>query len=254
MDPDKRVGVKRRTSGLALVGFLCVVSAVLCVGMTWQHGVSRLGRITKRQKRNNPMYVKEGEMFKNSAELMEQHMTELLPWNYCKLTKQLPDDPVVTPQGIIYELPAIASFISKHQKCPETGKPLRFKDLTRVKYHRNKEFKLVCPITKDELTPNSKVLAIRTSGNIYTSKALGMLCNSDINSLEYNELIPLKANQVEHDPMSGEAFTREDIIVIQDPEKVALEKGKQAEVAEQLVKESAVHFADPSNFNREMFI
>ena len=44
-----------------------------------------------------------------------------IPFNYCPLDFQQCNNPVTTPDGIIFEFLNIVPFIKKYKKCPVTG-------------------------------------------------------------------------------------------------------------------------------------
>jgi len=63
-----------------------------------------------------------------------------------------------------------------------------------------------CPITFKEFNENSHIVAIRASGNVYSSEAV-----EELNAKARNWT----------DLLTGEPFTRKDIIEIQDPQNIA---------------------------------
>ena len=68
--------------------------------------------------------------------------------------------------------------------------------------HRNSEGKWSCPVTLDEFKDGTHVVAIRTTGNVYSYEAVKKL---NIERQDWKDLT------------SGETFTRADIIHIHDP-------------------------------------
>ena len=86
-----------------------------------------------------------------------------------------------------------------------TGEKLEAKQLIKVNFHRNAKDEIHCPITFKVLTDSSHIVAIRTSGNVYSYDAV--------------ERLNIKTNTFT-DLMTNEPFTRSDIITIQDPKQL----------------------------------
>ena len=111
-------------------------------------------------------------------------------------------DGVITSDGYLFEKKYIYKYIKENHMNPCTGKKLMLKDLFPVHFYRNAEGEIHCPVTYKPFTKYSKIAVIRTSGNVYLYD-----CIKDLNIAQKNW----------NDLISGEPFTRDDIIILQDP-------------------------------------
>eukprot|EP01113_Clastostelium_recurvatum_P004045 TRINITY_DN11794_c0_g1_i1.p1 TRINITY_DN11794_c0_g1~~TRINITY_DN11794_c0_g1_i1.p1 ORF type:complete len:563 (+),score=185.37 TRINITY_DN11794_c0_g1_i1:30-1691(+) len=125
-----------------------------------------------------------------------------LPYDCCALSLTPFEDPVCTEDGIVYEILNIVPFIRKHKKDPISGRPLAAKDLIKLKFHKNVEGAYICPITYSTFTEHSHIVAIKTTGNVYSYDAIETM---NIKPKMWRDLI------------DDTPFTRKDIITIQDP-------------------------------------
>eukprot|EP01083_Nonionella_stella_P105007 301673_1 len=128
-----------------------------------------------------------------------------LPFNCCAVTFLEFENPVCDADGHQFDIENIVPFLHKHGTNPVTGKPLSTKDLIKLKYYKNDNGKYHCPLTFKEFTAHSHIVAIKTSGNVYSYEAIDKL-----------NLKP----KFWQDLMTGEKFTRKDVITIQDPHKL----------------------------------
>lgn len=76
-------------------------------------------------------------------------------------------DPVVAPDGTIFDLLNIVPFIKEHGTNPVTGRALAIKELTTLHFHKNPSGEYHCPLTFKVFNDHSHIVAIRTSGNVY---------------------------------------------------------------------------------------
>ncbi|ULU05973.1 hypothetical protein L3Y34_018112 [Caenorhabditis briggsae] len=125
-----------------------------------------------------------------------------LPINHCSLSFLPFEDPVCARSGEIFELTAIVPYVKKHGKNPCTGKPLTAKDLIHLKFDKGEDGKFRCPVTFRTFTDHSHILAIATTGNVYSYEAI--------------QELNLKRNHLK-DLLNDVPFTRADIIDLQDP-------------------------------------
>ena len=125
-----------------------------------------------------------------------------LPFNCCCISFQPVKEGVMTSDGYLFEKKNIYKYIKENHMNPCTGKKLMLKDLFPVHFFKNAEGELHCPVTYKVFTPNSKIAVIRTSGNVYLYD-----CIKDLNIAQRNWT----------DLMTGEPFTKDDIIMLQDP-------------------------------------
>ncbi|CAI2338406.1 unnamed protein product [Caenorhabditis sp. 36 PRJEB53466] len=125
-----------------------------------------------------------------------------LPINHCSLSLLPFENPVCARSGEIFELTAILPYVKKHGKNPCTGKPLTAKDLIHLKFDKGEDGKFRCPVTFRTFTDHSHILAIATTGNVYSYEAI--------------QELNLKRNHLK-DLLTDVPFTRADIIDLQDP-------------------------------------
>eukprot|EP00011_Vannellida_sp_DIVA3-517-6-12_P005460 CAMPEP_0114624162 /NCGR_PEP_ID=MMETSP0168-20121206/10629_1 /TAXON_ID=95228 ORGANISM="Vannella sp., Strain DIVA3 517/6/12" /NCGR_SAMPLE_ID=MMETSP0168 /ASSEMBLY_ACC=CAM_ASM_000044 /LENGTH=450 /DNA_ID=CAMNT_0001835437 /DNA_START=156 /DNA_END=1504 /DNA_ORIENTATION=- len=93
-------------------------------------------------------------------------------------------------------------FLKKHKVNPVTGEPMTSKDLIKLTFHRNAEGDYQCPATFRPFTENTHIVAVKTTGNVYSYEAVAEL---NIKPKNWRDL------------MNDEPFTRKDIITINDP-------------------------------------
>lgn len=135
------------------------------------------------------------------------HTKRALPFDSCALSLQPYENPVCTKDGVIFDMLHIMPFLQKHKCNPVNSEPMRFKDLITLNMAKNQEGKWHCPVTFKVFTDNSKVVCVRTSKHVYAWEAV-----NDLN---------IKAKNWK-DLMTDEPFTREDLIMLQDPNDEAL--------------------------------
>ncbi|XP_069789772.1 RING-type E3 ubiquitin-protein ligase PPIL2 isoform X2 [Narcine bancroftii] len=128
-----------------------------------------------------------------------------LPFDHCSLSLQPFEYPVCTPDGMVFDLLCIIPWIKKFGTHPTTGEKLDVKSLIKLNYHKNSEGKYHCPVMYSVFTNNSHILAIKSSGNVYSHEAVEQL---NIKTKNFKDLL------------NDEPFTRQDIITLQDPYNV----------------------------------
>ena len=109
---------------------------------------------------------------------------------------------MITRDGYLFEKKNIYKYLKENHLNPCTGKKLMLKDLFPVHFYKNVDGEIHCPVTYKVFTPYSKIAVIRTSGNVYLYD-----CIKDLNIGQKNWT----------DLISGEPFTKDDIIILQDP-------------------------------------
>lgn len=127
-----------------------------------------------------------------------------LGFDCCALSQARFTDPVLAPDGTVYELTQIVPFLRRHKRNPSTGDPLTGKELVPLHYHANGDGQLACPVTGKVFTDNSRIGAVRSTGNVYSWEALEELC---IGPKRWKDLIT-------DAPLPG---GRADIVLLQDP-------------------------------------
>uniref|UniRef100_A0A915EGQ8 RING-type E3 ubiquitin transferase n=1 Tax=Ditylenchus dipsaci TaxID=166011 RepID=A0A915EGQ8_9BILA len=108
----------------------------------------------------------------------------------------------VHPEGIIFDLTHITPYLKKHGKNPVNGKKLSAKDLVMLNFAKDSEGNFRCPVTYRTFTATSVIVAIRTTGNVYSMEAVDEL--------------NLKRNHLK-DLLTDCPFQKKDIITLQDP-------------------------------------
>ncbi|VDP41500.1 unnamed protein product, partial [Soboliphyme baturini] len=96
----------------------------------------------------------------------------------------------------------ILPYLRKYGKNPVTGEPLHSNSLIKLNFYKNKEGDYHCPVTYRVFTNNSHVIAIRTTGNVYSYDAV--------------EELNLKTKHMK-DLLTDDPFVKSDIITLQDP-------------------------------------
>ncbi|PHH61058.1 hypothetical protein CDD81_826 [Ophiocordyceps australis] len=149
------------------------------------------------------------------------HSFKRLPFNFCAASLQPFKEPVCTPEGIIFDLDVIQAWLEKHpSQNPVDGKPLLKEDLVRLRFARNAQSDslgaglsdgkgdLIDPVTYKVLTDNTHIVAIR-HGNYANVFAWDTVERMNIKAKMWRDLV------------DDEAFTRADIITLQDPQNAA---------------------------------
>ncbi|EGF80539.1 hypothetical protein BATDEDRAFT_30088 [Batrachochytrium dendrobatidis JAM81] len=129
-----------------------------------------------------------------------------LPFYCCALSLQPFENPMCTKEGIVFDLLNIVPWIKKQGTNPVTGQSLEAKDLFKLHFHKNNENEYQCPVTYKTFNNHTHIVAIKTSGNVYAYEAVDQL---NIKTKNWSDLI------------TGEKFTRKDIITLQDPHHVS---------------------------------
>ena len=129
-----------------------------------------------------------------------------LPLNCCSLSFSPWATPVcsVTASGDahIFDLLSIVPYLRSHgNTSPIDGAPLSTKDLVRLKFHKNPDGELACPVTGTRFGDHTRVVALRTTGHVYAGNAIETLC---------------VARRVWRDLLDDSPFSRADIMVLQD--------------------------------------
>ncbi|KAJ1731108.1 cyclophilin peptidyl-prolyl cis-trans isomerase Cyp8 [Coemansia biformis] len=120
----------------------------------------------------------------------------------CALSLKPFAQPVCTPDGFVFDAANIAAYVKEHHKHPFTGAPLATDDLLKLQYHKNADGEYVDPVTFKQFSQFAKIVANRRSGHVYLWSTID----------EFNSKPGAWADLV-----TGEPFSREDIIVLQDP-------------------------------------
>lgn len=138
------------------------------------------------------------------------HSYQALPFDHCALTLSPFETPVCNSKGILFDLVALVPFIRKHKCDPVTGQPMTTNDIIRLNMSKDAEGQWQCPTLCKVFTNNVHVVAIRSTGNVFSFEAVNEL---NLKMKNFTDLL------------TGEPFTRSDIITLQnpnDPEHMAL--------------------------------
>ncbi|XP_071573662.1 RING-type E3 ubiquitin-protein ligase PPIL2 [Temnothorax nylanderi] len=164
----------------------------------------------KRQHQKDKMYLTYtewstlygGRKSGTNLETSEEKTFRRLPYDHCCLSLQPFEHPYCDPHGNVYELEAILQYIKQYRHNPVTGKPLDAKSLIKLNFYKNPQGEYQCPVLFKLFTKHSHIVAIKTTGNVFSHEAVEQL---NIKTGNWKDLI------------NDQPFTRKDIITIQDP-------------------------------------
>ncbi|EFX05934.1 peptidyl-prolyl cis trans isomerase [Grosmannia clavigera kw1407] len=136
-----------------------------------------------------------------------------LPFNYCAASLQPFVHPVCTADGIIFDAEVIADWLQKHPPGtnPVDGTPLAAADLVRLDFARNDadgSGDLIDPVTFKVFTDNTHIVALR-HGSYANVFAWDTVERMNIKPKMWRDLV------------DDVAFSRKDIITLQDPQNMA---------------------------------
>uniref|UniRef100_A0A914UY15 RING-type E3 ubiquitin-protein ligase PPIL2 n=2 Tax=Plectus sambesii TaxID=2011161 RepID=A0A914UY15_9BILA len=173
----------------------------------------------KKQHQQDKLYLTTTEwknIYGGHKDTTETRLTRAkfkrLPFTHCALSMLPFEDPVCTQEGVIFDLTHIIPYLKKYGINPVTGKKLDPKSLIHLKFGKDDKGGFRCPVTFRQFTPNSHIVTIRQTGNVYSMEAV--------------QELNLKRNHLK-DLLNDEPFQRKDIIPLQDPgdlDKFNLEK------------------------------
>lgn len=144
-----------------------------------------------------------------------------LPFNFCAASLQPFKNPVCTPEGTIFDVEVISSWLDKNDTNPVNGQPLNPKDLIKLNFARNADAEvdsnagptdgkgdMIDPVTFKVFTDNTHIVAIRhgTYANVFAWETV--------------EQMNIKQKNW-HDLVDDKEFGRKDIITLQDPQNAA---------------------------------
>lgn len=151
------------------------------------------------------LYITHGEWssgFGGATVKREEVHFKGLPFDCCALSLKPFSDPVCTPEGIIFDILNIVPYIRKYGTNPVTGEPLDVKSLLKLNIQKNADGEYYCPITLKTLNDNVHIVANKKTGNVYEKEGVETL---GAGSRTWTDFI------------TGEPFTREDLLTLQDP-------------------------------------
>ena len=91
-----------------------------------------------------------------------------LPFDHCALSLQPFENPYCDKDGNVFELVALLPFIKKYHCNPITGEKMDMKSVTKLTFHKNADGKYHCPVMFRNFTANSHIVAIKTTGNVFS--------------------------------------------------------------------------------------
>ncbi|SJX65363.1 related to Peptidyl-prolyl cis-trans isomerase [Sporisorium reilianum f. sp. reilianum] len=104
--------------------------------------------------------------------------------------------------GIAFELTNLIPYVRKYGTHPVTGKPFDLDHVVRLTFHKNEQGRFHDPVSFKEFGQHSHLVAIRPSGNVFLYDTV--------------QRLNVKAKYMK-DLVTDEAFTKADIITVQDP-------------------------------------
>lgn len=125
-----------------------------------------------------------------------------LPFDHCALSLQPFENPYSDDDGNVFDLVHIVPFIKKYKANPCTGKPLEAKGLLKLKFFKNAAGEYHCPVMYKVYNNSTHIGVIKTTGHVFSYEAI--------------EELNLKTKNFK-DLLDDTPFTRQDILVIQDP-------------------------------------
>lgn len=162
-----------------------------------QHSKDRL--FVTRTEQEGIYGGKRGLTHKESGAAAAAAKAAELPLTHCALSLQPWEVPVCAPDGTIFDLLNVVPYVRKFHVHPISGEPLETKDLIKLHFNKTADGKLQCPVLYKDFNKHSHVVAIRTTGNVYSYDAV-----KELN---------LKARNMT-DLLNGEKFEKKDIIVL----------------------------------------
>jgi peptidyl-prolyl cis-trans isomerase-like 2 len=134
-----------------------------------------------------------------------------LPYTSCAISLQQWINPVCDKEdGTTYELTNILPWLKKYGSSPASGKPLRAADLVALRFHKNEATGAWHdPVSYKAFNDSTHLVAIATSGNVFAYDTIQQL---NIKAKAWADLL------------TGESFTRKDLITLQDPNNVSGKK------------------------------
>jgi len=125
-------------------------------------------------------------------------------FDICCLSYTNLDEPFICPLGYSFDYEAANEYFSSHSKHPYADYECKIEDLVKAKITYDKTQTKIDPLTEKVLSNRGKVVINRKSGYVYQLES--------IQDLNYQVGFMF-------DLMTGQEFTRSDIVVIHDPDR-----------------------------------
>ncbi|KAK9243488.1 cyclophilin-like domain-containing protein [Lipomyces tetrasporus] len=128
-----------------------------------------------------------------------------LPFTYCALSLQPFETAVCDEHGNIFDKKQIETWLERRNTNPVTGENITMGDLISLNFQKDEEGHYVDPVTFKPLTTSTHIVAIKTSGNVFSWETVDQL---NIKAKNWQDIV------------TGEKFSRKEIITLQDPMRV----------------------------------
>ena len=125
-----------------------------------------------------------------------------LPFHCCAISFLPFESAVCAPDGAVFDVSRAVPYVMKHKRHPVSGEPLEVRDLIRLRWHKNKDGEYECPVLNKTFTDSTRIVAVKTTGNVYCAEAVEELC---VKPKNWKDLL------------TDEPFKRSDLITLQDP-------------------------------------
>lgn len=135
-----------------------------------------------------------------------------LPFGYCCVGFSPAEIPCCDKDGNLFDMNNIVIWIKKFKNNPVTGQPLDAKSIVKLNFSKSADGKFECPVIRKPLGDHSHVVAIATTGNVFSYEAVDRL---NLKPKLFKDLI------------NDEPFTKKDIITLQDPKHLAKFQAKE---------------------------
>ncbi|XP_043282893.1 RING-type E3 ubiquitin-protein ligase PPIL2 [Venturia canescens] len=163
----------------------------------------------KRQHQKDKMYLTYTEWTTlyggkkaGTSEDTEDTTFRRLPFDHCCLSLQPFEHPYCDSSGNVFELQPIVTYVKHFKHNPITGKPFDLKSLIKLNFYKNADDQYHCPVLFKTFTKHSHIVAVRTTGNVFSWEAVEQL---NIKTQNWKDLV------------NDEPFVRKDLITIQNP-------------------------------------
>lgn len=143
----------------------------------------------------------------SSAATQSQYQN-YVPFSCCAISLQPWSTPVADRNdGTIYELTNVLPWIQKHGLSPASGGKLAAGDLVPLHFSKNEATgQWHDPVSFKAFNDSTHLVAVATTGNVFAHDTVHQL---NVKAKYWSDLV------------SGEAFTRKDILTLQDPNNVS---------------------------------
>jgi peptidyl-prolyl cis-trans isomerase-like protein 2 len=126
-----------------------------------------------------------------------------LPFDQCAMSLTAYETPCCTAnEGVVFDVTNLVPYVMRHKKNPITGEKMSMNEIIRLNMTKNADNVWHCPVTCKVFNNNTRIVAIKTTGNVFSYDAVSEL---NIKAKNYTDLL------------SGEKFVKSDIITLQDP-------------------------------------